>query len=142
MTVRVLVPVDDSVGSQRTLKYIIKMKDQIPMTVTLLIIVPLSQLEYHGFQRAQIESITEQSISHCEKIVERYRLELDKVGILADTRVEQGNPARVICKVATSEAFELVLISPNGAGKISNLMFGSVANKVVQECRVPVLLIR
>ncbi|MEA3348680.1 MAG: universal stress protein [Pseudomonadota bacterium] len=142
MTVRVLVPVDDSIGSLRTLKYINKMKDQIPMTVTLLMVVPLSQLEYHGFQQTQIEAITEQSITHCEKIVERHRQVLDKAGVLADVRVEQGNPAAVICRTATSEAFELVLISPNGAGKISNLMFGSVANKVVQECRVPVLLIR
>ena len=142
MTVRVLVPVDDSIGAQRALKFIIKMKDRIPLTVTLLMVVPLSQLEYHGFQQTQIEAITEQSITHCEKIVERHRQVLDKAGVLADTRVERGNPAAVICRTATSEAFELVLISPNGAGKISNLMFGSVANKVVQECRVPVLLIR
>ncbi len=142
MTVRVLVPVDDSIGSQRTLKFITKMKDQIPVTATLLSVVPLSQLEYHGFQKAQIKAIAEQSIAHCEKMVERYRQELDKAGVLADTRVERGKPAEVICRVATSEAFELVLISPNGTGKISNLMFGSVANKVVQECRMPVLLIR
>ena len=40
------------------------------------------------------------------------------------------------------EGVDFVFISPNGSGKLSNLMFGSVANKVVQECHVPVLLIR
>ena len=142
MTVRVLVPVDDSAAAHRTLQYIIRMKEQIPMTVTLLIVVPFSQLEYHGFQQAQLELITAQSISHCEKVVERHRQELDKAGVLADTRVERGNPAEVICRVAASEGVDFVFISPNSTGKLSNLMFGSVANKVVQECHSPVLLIR
>ena len=142
MTVRVLVPVDDSVAAHRTLQYIIKMKEQIPMSVTLLIVVPLSQLEYHGFQQAHLESITAQRIGHCEKVVERHRQELDKAGVLADTRLERGNPAEMICQVAAKEGVDFVFISPNGSGKLSNLMFGSVANKVVQECHVPVLLIR
>ena len=142
MTVRVLVPVDDSAAAHRTLQYIIRMKEQIPMTVTLLIVVPFSQLEYHGFQQTQLELITAQSIAHCEKVVERHRQELDKAGVLADTRVERGNPAEVICRVAASEGVDFVFISPNGSGKLSNLMFGSVANKVVQECHLPVLLIR
>ncbi len=142
MTVRVLVPVDDSAAAHRTLQYMIRMKEQIPMTATLLIVVPFSQLEYHGFQQAQLELITAQSIAHCEKVVERHRQVLDEAGILADTRVERGNPAEVICRVAASEGVDFVFISPNSTGKLSNLMFGAVANKVVQECHLPVLLIR
>lgn len=142
MTVRVLVPVDDSTAAHRTLQYIIKMKKQIPMTVTLLTVVPLAQLEYHGFQQAQLELITAQTIKHCEKVVERHRQKLEEAGVLADTRIERGNPAEVICRVAANEGVDFVFISPNGSGKLSNLMFGSVANKVVQECHLPVLLIR
>ena len=142
MAVRVLVPVDDSLAAHRALQYIIKMKEQMPMSVTLMIVVPMSQLEYHGFQQAQLEAITAQSVAHCEKIVEKHRLELEKVGVLADTRVERGNPAEVICRVAASEGVDFVIISPNGAGKLSNMMFGSVANKVVQECHLPVFLLR
>ena len=142
MPVHVLVPVDDSVAAERTLRYIIKMKDRIPMTVTLLTVVPFSQLEYHGFQKTQIEAIITQSLRHCEKVVERHRQELEKAGILADAKVEQGNPAEVICRLAAREAVDFVFISPNSTGKLTNLMFGSVANKVVQECHSPVLLIR
>jgi len=46
MPVRVLVPVDDSVAANRALQYIIKMKDQIPMSVTLIMVVSESQLKY------------------------------------------------------------------------------------------------
>jgi nucleotide-binding universal stress UspA family protein len=142
MAVRVLVPVDDSLAAHRALQYIIKMKEQMPMSVTLMIVVPMSQLEYHGFQQSQLEAITAQSITHCEKVVEKHRLELEKAGVLADTRVERGNPAEVICRVAVSEGVDFVIISPNGSGKLSNMMFGSVANKVVQECHLPVFLLR
>jgi len=142
MSVRVLVPVDDSVAAHRTLQYIVKLKEQMSMSVTLLIVVPLSQLEYHGFQQAQLEAITAQRIDHCEKVVERHHQELEKSGIETETKVERGNPADMICQVAAKEGVDFVFISPNGSGKLSNLMFGSVANKVVQECHVPVLLIR
>ena len=142
MSVRVLVPVDDSVAAHRALQYIIKMKDRLPMSVTLVTVVPESQLKYHGFQVSQLKVIIAQSLSHCEKIVEKHRQELEDAGILADTRVEQGDPAAVICQVAASEAVDFVIISPNSAGKLSNMMFGSVANKVVQECHQPVFLLR
>ncbi len=142
MSVRILVPVDDSTAAHRALEYLIKMKDQISMKVNLLIVVPMSQLEYHGFQQAQLEAITAQSIAHCEKIVEKHRAELENAGIPAFTRVERGNPAEVICRVAASEGVDFVVISPNGSGKLSNMMFGSVANKVVQECHLPVFLLR
>lgn len=142
MSVRVLVPVDDSLAAHRALQYIIKMKEQMPMSVTLMIVVPMSQLEYHGFQQSQLEKITAQTIAHCEKVVEKHRQELEKAGVLADTRVERGNPAEVICRVAASEGVDFVIISPNGSGKLSNMMFGSVANKVVQECHLPVFLLR
>ena len=142
MSVRVLVPVDDSLAAHRALQYIIKMKDRMPMSVTLIIVVPMSQLEYHGFQKSQLELITAQSIAHCEKVVEKHRQELEKAGVLADTLVERGNPAEVICRVAAREGVDFVIISPNGTGKLSNMMFGSVANKVVQECHLPVFLLR
>ncbi len=142
MPVQVLVPVDDSIAAHRALQYIIKMKDQIPMSVTLLIVVPESQLKYHGFQVSQLDVIMAQSVSHCEKIVEKHRLELDAAGILTDTRVVTGDPAEVICRIAAGEGFDFIIISPNSAGKLSSLMFGSVANKVVHECSTPVFLLR
>ena len=142
MSVRVLVPVDDSVAAHRALQYIIKMKDRLPMSVTLITIVPESQLKYHGFQISQLEVIIAQSLAHSESIVEKHRSVLEDAGILADILVEQGDPAEVICRVAGSEAVDFVIISPNSAGKLSHMMFGSVANKVVQECRQPVFLLR
>ncbi|MBN2705802.1 MAG: universal stress protein, partial [Deltaproteobacteria bacterium] len=71
-----------------------------------------------------------------------HRLVLEEKGIVAEAKLERGNPADVICRVAAALGVDLVLISPNGSGKLSNLMFGSVANKVVQECHLPVLLVR
>ena len=142
MSVRVLVPVDDSLAAHRALQYIIKMKDQMPMSVTLMIVVPMAQLAYHGFQQSQLEAITAQSIEHCEKVVEKHRQELERAGVLADTLLERGNPAEMICRVAAREGVDFVIISPNGSGKLSNVMFGSVANKVVQECHLPVFLLR
>ncbi len=142
MPISVLVPVDDSIAGHRAIQYIIRMKERMPMSVVLLTVIPLSQLEYHGFQPDQLEMIKEQALKVSEKMLERYRGELEKAGIPVETRIEQGHPAEMICRAAAHEGIDLVIISPNSTGKLSNLMFGSVAFKVVQECQLPVLLVR
>ncbi len=142
MSISVLLPVDDTLAAHRAIKYIIRMKERLPMSVTLLTVIPLEQLEYHGFQPSQIELIKERSRLVSEKMLQRYRDELEKVGILVDSRIEEGRPAETICRVAAQEGIDMVVISPNSSGTLTNLMFGSVANKVVHECHLPVLLVR
>ncbi len=142
MSLSVLLPVDDSLAAHRAVQYIIRMKERLPMSVTLLTVIPLEQLEYHGFQISQIELIKERARVVSRKMLQRYREELEKAGILVDTRVEEGKPSEVICRVAAQEGIDMVVISPNGSGTLTNLMFGSVANKVVHECHLPVLLVR
>jgi nucleotide-binding universal stress UspA family protein len=142
MSLSVLLPVDDSVAAHRAIQYVVKMRERLPMSVLLLSVIPLSQLEYHGFQPAQIKQIRDRAYSLNEKIMSKQREELEKAGILVDSLVEEGNPGEVICRVAAHEAVDMVVISPNSSGKLTNLVFGSVTNKVVHECHVPVLLVR
>jgi nucleotide-binding universal stress UspA family protein len=142
MSLNVLLPVDDSLAAHRAIQYIIRMKERMPMSVTLLTVIPTSQLQYHGFQVSQIEMIRERARLVSEKMMQSYKEELERAGILVDIRIEEGNPAENICRVAAQEGIDMVVISPNSSGTLSNLVFGSVANKVVHECHLPVLLVR
>lgn len=55
-------------------------------------------------------------------------------------RVEVGIPADVICKAAEDHA--LVVLATNGRTGLSHALLGSVAERVVRFCTVPVLVVR
>jgi nucleotide-binding universal stress UspA family protein len=69
------------------------------------------------------------------KFMERHRLNargLSKV----------GNVAEVIAKTADSGKFDLVMMGSHGQSALGNLVMGSVATKVLAQCKTPVLLVR
>jgi nucleotide-binding universal stress UspA family protein len=56
-------------------------------------------------------------------------------------RIEIGLPAQEIVKVATTLPADLVVIGTHGTGGFEHLMLGSIAEKVLRTCPVPVLTV-
>ncbi|MCB0185312.1 MAG: universal stress protein, partial [Caldilineaceae bacterium] len=67
---------------------------------------------------------------------------LKDAGIRVRTIVRDGSPAEDILATATDEAVDLIVISSHGKGGPSPWTSGSVADKVMQHSRCPVLLVR
>ncbi|MBY0468573.1 MAG: universal stress protein, partial [Burkholderiaceae bacterium] len=53
-----------------------------------------------------------------------------------------GSAAEVIAKQASSSSFDLLMMGSHGHGNLLNAVMGSVATKVIAQCKTPVLLIR
>ncbi len=68
--------------------------------------------------------------------------ELQSLGIKASQLVTQGNPADEILDFAEKNDIGLIIISTHGRTGISHWALGSIASKVLQRSRIPVLLIR
>lgn len=56
------------------------------------------------------------------------------------TLLKRGSPSTEILKA--SKGFDLVVIGSRGFGRLRRLMLGSVSNSVVQQSKVPVLIVR
>lgn len=54
-------------------------------------------------------------------------------------RVERGRPGEVILERARAGEFDLVMIGSHGSTGVARVLFGSVAEKVIRGCHVPVL---
>ena len=77
-----------------------------------------------------------------EKVLKPIRTFLGKQGIEADFVVKTGQASQTICGVAEKGKYELIVMGSRGHGTLSNLVLGSVATKVLANCRIPVLLVR
>jgi nucleotide-binding universal stress UspA family protein len=72
--------------------------------------------------------------------------ELQAAGIKVETRVREGEPAAQILDAARSAAADVIIMTAFGAGgahtRTEHAVFGGVADQVLRQSRVPVLLIR
>ncbi len=62
--------------------------------------------------------------------------------ISAQSSWKVGHSAETIVKFAESGKFDLILMGSHGHGSVVNMVMGSVATKVLANCKIPVLLIR
>jgi nucleotide-binding universal stress UspA family protein len=76
------------------------------------------------------------------KVLLPVKEQLAKAGIEAETSWKVGETGETIADVAQGGGYDLIVMGSHGHGALANLVMGSVANKVVAESRVPVLLVR
>lgn len=77
-----------------------------------------------------------------DKVLEPVRKYLADKGVAASFEFKVGHPANEIAHAAEQGGYDLVALGSHGHGALGNLIMGSVATKVVAQCKVPVLLLR
>ena len=63
-------------------------------------------------------------------------------GLSVDFVAKIGPVADSIAAMADKGRFDLLMMGSHGHGSLGNLVLGSVATKVMAQCRTPVLLVR
>jgi nucleotide-binding universal stress UspA family protein len=141
METKILIPVDGSNTSGRTLEKIIAMQDRLPKELTLLHVVDVDKLAYRMIPDFQLEMIRENAGKAGQQVLESRVATLEKAGFTVHARLEFGPPRQTICRIANEEGFELTVIGRReSTGEIRDVLFGSVANYVLHNVACPVLL--
>ena len=92
--------------------------------------------------REDLEGIEEQTQSDADDIVNAAKAELEEYGFVVTTRVEWGPTPDVILEVAEANECDIIAIGKHGAGKVSDLIVGSVSDRVMRRSHIPVLILR
>jgi nucleotide-binding universal stress UspA family protein len=156
---RVLVPLDGSDLAECTLPYLKELAScQIVEGVVLLTVVDFGEggvgrdTAKSGDTRAYAQDAgagEELDLAYKDAVLQKAREYLATVrgqlasdGISAEVQVFEGKPAPGIVDYANEGDADLVLIATHGRTGLRRLLLGSVANQVLNEAHVPVLLIR
>ena len=140
MLPKILVPVNDSEASARTIAAIIANKQRFPVTLTLLHVVDVDKLAYRMIPDFQVDMIQEKAVAVGEITLNRIKEQFNMAGISTICRLETGAPREVIARIANDEQFTLLVIGRRGMGEIRDVLFGSVSNHVLHHVNCPVLL--
>jgi len=57
-------------------------------------------------------------------------------------RVVTGKPAEAIVDAVEQDQTDLIIMGSTGTGGLANILFGSVARRVAEQCKVPVTLVK
>ena len=149
----ILVPLDGSELSERALPMAQDLAKSSEATVHLIQMVSREHELAAGrgsdsTQAAEYEMdmarrLTESQLNSGRAYLEKIGSQLQGAGIKIETEftVKAGNPAENIIDYVKEHSINLVVMSTHGHGGIRRLLLGSVTDRVVHSCEVPVLVV-
>jgi nucleotide-binding universal stress UspA family protein len=133
MLKKILVPLDGSELSEMALVYAKELAIALNSEVQLARVT-----ERRDNETLQVYGV------YLEKVAERLRTQVKRVNSESDVKtvVIDGEPATALVEYAEKEGIDLIIMMSHGRSGIMRWAIGGTASKVVQRCRIPVLLVR
>lgn len=142
MKSKVLIPVDTARNSLTAEEYALKLNWRMPISVTLLNVVNVKRLESHGISPDDQERIKKAMRKRSEDVMKKASEPFAKAEVDFDTRIVEGAPGNTICRIAEEENYDMVIIPQSGLTEWEEILGGSVVRTVLNQCQVPVLLVK
>jgi len=139
MISRILVPMDDSEMAQKALEYACENHPDAEITVLHVVGEP-SPMWGQATSLALADDFEEAAQELADAVFDRARESAAQHEVEVETDVQFGSPARAILN--SVEDFDAVVIGSHGGTVADRLFVGNVAQKVVRQSPVPVIVVR
>jgi nucleotide-binding universal stress UspA family protein len=127
---RLLVAVDGSEKAEKALQYAIQICKHLKAKMTLLNVEEAELLRLEPKVAKQVgEEILAGAATKAKDVTH-------------DTRLEFGNPARTILKMAKQEDYDLIVLGSRGISSVKRFLLGSVSADVSMHAQRSVLIVR
>ena len=137
---RAIVPLDGSEVAETIMPLIFEIAG--PLEVTLLRVnVPVPLVIIEGAVQPMIED-PELARIDAEEYLAPLAVDLRRRGIRVNTQVRRGEAAEEILKAAREANADVIAMTTHGRSGLGRLLLGSVAETVLRESHLPVLLLR
>jgi len=147
---KILIPLDGSEVGEAALPYVEKLlsdlSPRVKVELTLLQVVSSQSHYVHvgdamspvAYTTEEIKQIRRRSLSYLSRVGR----DLKAKGVVVGNKVEVGNAAEEIIRVADEMKVDLIAMSTHGRHGISRWAFGSVTDHVLRGGHRPVLVVR
>jgi nucleotide-binding universal stress UspA family protein len=146
---KMLVPIDGSLRSEVVVRHAAETAKALGCSVRLLTVVDLTKkngqkngsnvndANDEAASLAWVESEIEQAEGYLRPVAER----LNEQGLNPEMEVRFGNPGEEILKAASEYGSDIIAMATRSRRGVARLVFGSVADQVLRESHIPLLLI-
>jgi nucleotide-binding universal stress UspA family protein len=139
---RILVGVDGSKESRDAAAYAAELAQALGSLLLIASVsdVPVALAAPELVQRAA--EWQEESSKHSTAIAKDIARSVARSGLTVETIVESGPAAETLAELARAGDVDLVVVGHRGRNAVSRALMGSVADRLVQICAKPVLVVR
>ncbi|MCC6750389.1 MAG: universal stress protein [Deltaproteobacteria bacterium] len=143
---RILVPVDFSLCSWSALQHAAALARKLAAEVDILHILETPHYivpEVMVFPPGEApQTLAEYTRTQVSKEMDRFLQDAPNVGdVPIRVLIERGDPLRKIIELAENNGYDLIVMGTHGRRGLTHLLLGSVAERVVQRSRCPVLTV-
>jgi nucleotide-binding universal stress UspA family protein len=142
---KILYPTDFSDVSKKALDYIKTLKDAGAKEVVVLHIIDEREIEHIAHLpdvSIDIEELEKKKEEYAKEEIGAIENELKASCFKVKTIVKKGVPFTYILKAEEQEGISVVVIGSHGKSCISEMLLGSVSEKVIRKSSKPVLVVR
>ncbi|AXY56456.1 universal stress protein [Acinetobacter chinensis] len=141
----ILVPVDESPISYAAVEQALSLAQELKSTVTVMSVIavdPFVGVDFYKVAPAITDYFMQAEKNAQDRLAE-IKLSFDRDGITVNTRVVRGVvPSEGIIQVADEVGADLIIMGSHGRTGFKKLMLGSVAQNVLTQSPVPVLIVK
>ncbi len=138
-----LVPIDGSKSSNESVKVARKLGEKVQAELLILTVIPETSIfEQYPTNFPYTLEIDKANTERAEFVLTDVDKELEKYPYNHETFYTSGNPASQICKFAEEHDCDLIVMGNRGLGAFSRTLLGSVSNKVINQSKVSVLVVK
>jgi len=134
----ILICLDGSNLAEQVVQYATDVALRYSSNVVLLQVVPSSVPITPGVSVKTSLSVEQSALEYLEGVASPMR----KEGVSVQCVTGQGAPGEAIVRYAKENKVDLIAMSTNGRGGLGQTLFGSVAQHVLRESGLPILLVR
>jgi len=132
----ILVPYDNSPNSKIALNKAFELADLSNGRITLIHVI-----SYQKAIAKIVEPYRESLIDHVKKFFNQIERDASRRDISLKKEILYGNPAEEILNFTKNKKFDILIMGRRGTTKITGPSLGSVSNMIVQNSKIPVLIV-
>ena len=135
----ILVAIDDSEMTDKVIREAAQLAKALNSKVTVVSVVASDPYLNYGQGQEFLDRVRDHVKNHLLKVTEQFKA----FGVTVNTQLLEGAFIHhEIVRTAQSLGSELIIMGSHGRTGLTKLVLGSVAQKVLAESQIPVLVIR
>ena len=138
----ILLAVDGSPHTKKMLAYLTTHLEALGANNTFTVLTVEPPLPPRALAIVGAEVAENFHSESAAKVLEPVATFLQRHSFSLQTAFRVGPAGETIAEFAEAGKFDLLIMGSHGHGALGNLIMGSVATKVLANCKVPVLLVR
>lgn len=140
---KLLIAVDGSEHANRAVEAVAQMARSSLALEAILLCVSPEPIFYGDYTLATIEKIEEEQKKQQDTVLAKASESAKALGLhISELARAYGVIANEIVRIANEKRVDQIVIGTRGMGAVGNMVLGSVAQRVLHQASVPVLLVK